>query len=148
MPKKTEKQTSVEPGFVPTSTAAVEGSAKAMGSSSTAAVIVALNRAQGVIFSLPNGRKVEVCGNAVHLRGKEMGVLPSGGAFGLTPVERADWEEIKRIYGRTSLFKSGRIFAQKSQAEAMHQAQDHAGTRHGLEPSKGKTTEKAEAAGV
>lgn len=132
--------------IIPTSTAEIEQGKTAATGADT--VIVALNRAQGVIFSLPGGRQVEVFGNSVHLKGKEMGVLPSGGAFGLTPVDRADWEEIKRIYGRTSLFKSGRIFAQNSQSEALEQAKDHAETRHGLEPTKGKTTEKADSAGV
>lgn len=103
-------------------------------------VIVALNRPQGIIFRLKGGRQVEVHGNAVHLRGKEMGVLPTGGAFGLTPVARSDWEEIKRVYGNTALFKGGRIFAQASRSEALEQAEDHAKTRHGLEPTKGQVT--------
>ena len=103
-------------------------------------VVVALNRPQGIVFSLKNGRKVEIFGNAVHLRGKEMGVLPMGGAFGLTPVSHADWKEIKQIYGDTALFKSGRIFAAKNNREAVVQAEDHAKTRHGLEPTKGQVT--------
>ena len=99
-------------------------------------VIVCLNRAQGIRFTLKNGQTVEVAGNAVHLRGREMGVLPTGGAFGMTTIPRAAWEEIEAVYKDTALFKSGRIFAQ---------ARELGETRHGLEPYTGRHTQEGSA---
>ena len=90
---------------------------------------------------------MEIFGNAVHLRGKEMGELPTGGAFGLTTIPAEDWEEIVRRYGDTKLFASGRIFAQSSRSNVLAQTRDHADTRHGLEPFRGAHTEAAKAAG-
>ena len=75
----------------PTSTAAEDMAPAATGKDT---VTVALNRAQGIKFILGDGRRVEIFGNAVHLRGKEMGELPTGGAFGLTTIPAEDWEEI------------------------------------------------------
>lgn len=109
-------------------------------------VIVCLNRAQGIRFSLKSGQTVEVAGNAVHLRGREMGVLPVGGAFGMTAIPRKAWEEIQATFGDTALFKSGRIFAQDSRASAMAQARDHSETRHGLEPVACRHTQEGSAA--
>lgn len=130
---------------MPTSTAAEDmATATATGKDT---VTVALNRAQGVKFILGDGRRVEVFGNAVHLRGKEMGELPTGGAFGLTTIPAEDWEEIRRRYGDTRLFTSGRIFAQATRANVLAQARERADTRHGLEPFKGTHTEEARASG-
>lgn len=128
----------------PTSTAAEDMAPAATGKDT---VTVALNRAQGIKFILGDGRRVEIFGNAVHLRGKEMGELPTGGAFGLTTIPAEDWEEIVRRYGDTKLFASGRIFAQSSRSNVLAQTRDHADTRHGLEPFRGAHTEAAKAAG-
>ena len=96
-------------------------------------VFVALNHPQGIAFGMPNGRRVEIQGNAVRLRGKEKGVLPVG-AFGLTRVDREDWEYIQKTYGSMPIFKSGLIFARDSKSDAADQAEDHTKTRHGREP--------------
>lgn len=106
-------------------------------------VCVALNRAAGITFTLKSGKKVSIAGSAVHLRGKEMGILPTGGAFGLTTVEAADWEEIQARFGNTALFKSGRIFASSNKTEAIAEAKDKGDTRNGLEPASGKFTTEA-----
>lgn len=108
-------------------------------------VIVCLNRAQGIRFTLKSGQTIEVAGNAVHLRGREMGVLPTGGAFGMTAIPREAWEEIQATFGDTALFKSGRIFAQDSRASAMAQARDYSETRHGLEPVTCRHTQEGSA---
>lgn len=113
---------------------------------STDTVIVCLNRAQGIRFTLKSGQTVEVAGNAVHLRGRGMGVLPTGGAFGMTTVPRAAWEEIAATYKDTALFKSGRIFAQGSRASALAQARELEETRHGLEPVTCRHTQEGSAA--
>ena len=129
--------------LVATSTAAEVETAETSG---TDTVIVCLNRAQGIRFVLKNGQPVEVAGNAVHLRGRELGVLPTGGAFGMTTVPRAAWEEIEAVYKDTALFKSGRIFAQGSRASALAQAREREETRHGLEPVTCRHTQEGSAA--
>lgn len=107
-------------------------------------IIVALNRAAGILFPMPDGRKVLVDGNAAHLRGKEKGVLPVGG-FGLTRVREDDWAYIKRTYGpHMEIFASGLIFAQSRKADAQDCAAEREELRHGLEaadPGAGKTRE-------
>lgn len=60
---------------------------------SKATVTVALNRATGIQFLMPDGRRVVINGNAVDLRGREKGVLPVG-AFGLV----SDGQPTFRLY--------------------------------------------------
>lgn len=146
--KKRTRTTGAQPPATPgdarlvaTSTAAEEPVPETGGDT----VIVCLNRAQGIRFTLKNGQTVEVVGNAVHLRGREMGVLPTGGAFGMTTIPRAAWEEIEAIYKDTALFKSGRIFAQASRPSALAQARELGETRHGLEPYTGRHTQEGSA---
>ena len=141
--KRADVQAPASVQLAATSTAAEVETAE---NSGTDTVIVCLNRAQGVRFTLKNGQTVEVAGNAVHLRGREMGVLPTGGAFGMTTVPRAAWEEIAATYKDTALFKSGRIFAQGSRASALAQARDLEETRHGLEPHTCRHTQEGSAA--
>lgn len=98
-------------------------------------VFVGLNRATGILFDLaPNGdKRVHIYGNAEHLRGREMGILPVG-AFGMTEVNRADWEEIAKRYGEMEIFKNGLIFAADSKADFVAMAEERKSLRHGLEP--------------
>ena len=96
-------------------------------------VFVGLNRANGLVFAMPDGRKVRINGNASDLRGKESGKLPVG-AFGLTMVNAEDWAYIKKTYGKMEIFKNGLIIAQDSRASAQDEAEDREETRHGLEP--------------
>ena len=125
-----------------TSTAVEEAAPEGIGADT---VIVCLNRAQGIRYKLKNGQTVDVAGNAVHLRGRDKGVLPTGGAFGMTTVPREAWEEIQATFGETALFKSGRIFAQNSRASALAQAREHAETRNGLEPHTCRHTQEGRA---
>ena len=107
-------------------------------------VFVALNRPTGIRYAMKDGRTVEIGGNAAHLIGKDMGILPVKGGFGLTPIARSDWEEIKATYGETALFKSGRIFAQEKQADALAQTRELKDTTSGLEPTRGQATTEQE----
>lgn len=125
-----------------TSTSVEEAAPEGLGADT---VIVCLNRAQGIRYTLKNGQTVDVAGNAVHLRGRDKGVLPTGGAFGMTTVPREAWEEIQATFGETALFKSGRIFAQTSRASALAQAREHAETRNGLEPHTCRHTQEGSA---
>jgi hypothetical protein len=99
---------------------------------SATGVFVALNHPQGIIFTLPNNRKVTISGNAEHLRGKEKGVLPVGG-FGLTRIEASEWEYIQAEYGHMAIFKHGLIFAHSRKAKARDEAEEKVETRHGRE---------------
>lgn len=101
-------------------------------------VVVALNRPTGIQFSMPDGRKVLINGNAAHLRGEEKGVLPVG-AFGLTTIDRDDWEYIKKTYGRMEVFENGLLFAAERKADAIDEAEEKAELRHGLEPINPET---------
>lgn len=106
-------------------------------------VMVALNRATGIEFPLPDGRKVLIEGNAAPLRGKDKGVLPVG-AFGLTEVNADDWAYIEKAYGpHMELFTSGLIFAQKRKADAADEADERAELRNGLEPVDAENDPKA-----
>lgn len=118
----------------PDSTAKREASRQLVAPVSADTVVVALNRASGIAFSMPDGRRVTVNGNAAHLRGKEKGVLPIGG-YGLTTIDRSDWEYIRKTYGPSmKLFASGLIFAAERTADAVDMADERAELRHGLEP--------------
>lgn len=131
----TKKNASQRPNQTPTESAApVVNSEPTPAPSAADTVVVALNRASGIVFPMPDGRRVTINGNAAHLRGKEKGKLPVG-AYGLTTIARADWEYIKKTYGPSmKLFESGLIFAADRKADAVDMADERAELRHGLEP--------------
>lgn len=96
-------------------------------------VAVAFNDPIGINFTMPGGRSVHINGNAAHLRGQEMGILPVG-AYGITMVNADDWEYIKKRYGGMTIFKSGLIFARDKKADAAAKARERAELRNGYEP--------------
>lgn len=97
-------------------------------------VVVALNRVQGIDYPMPDGRVVSIAGNAVSLRGQEMGVLPMG-AYGLTEIREDDWLYIEKMWGQTPLFKNGLIFASsKGEKDARAEAKNREELRNGMEP--------------
>ena len=97
-------------------------------------VVVALNRVQGIDYPMPDGRVVSIAGNAVGLRGQEMGVLPLG-AYGLTEIREDDWLYIEKTWGQTPLFKNGLIFAStKGEKDAKAEARNREDLRNGMEP--------------
>lgn len=96
-------------------------------------VVVALNDSLDRVYTLAGGRQVRLNCGSTHLRGAKRAQLPVG-AYGLTVLAKADWEEIRAIYGQTAVFKNGLIFAQSSQSKAEDQAAERRETRHGLEP--------------
>ncbi|MCH5277755.1 MAG: hypothetical protein J1E80_07980 [Desulfovibrionaceae bacterium] len=128
MAPNTKPKSQPAPQISPLTHAAADGSAGAD------TVVVALNRATGIIFTMPDGRRVTINGNAVQLRGKAEIKLPVG-AYGLTTIARADWEWIKKTYENSlPLFKSGLLFAAERKADAADMADERAELRHGLEP--------------
>lgn len=130
--KNAQARTQTAPQSDPQISAAAHAEAAAPAGADT--VVVALNRASGIIFTMPDGRRVTINGNAVQLRGKAEIKLPVG-AFGLTTIARADWEWIKKTYENSlPLFKSGLLFAAERKADAVDMADERAELRHGLEP--------------
>ena len=76
-------------------------------------VTIACHLSSGIIFdSLPTRdggiKSVELPGIHDHLKGRRSGILIGNGQGGSIAVtlDRYDWENIKRMYGRSALFKS------------------------------------------
>lgn len=109
-------------------------------------VCVALNRPYGISFRMPNGRKVEFKGNGQALIGKEKGILPIG-AYGMTMVDKEDWEWIYSNYKSMPIFKNGLCFATTRKADAVDEAESRDDLRNGLEPVDTTKTASKEAEG-
>ncbi len=129
-PAQTTTQADAAP---PAATQTAQAATQTAQAKSKPTVVVALNRAIGIQFAMPDGRKVLINGNAAHLRGKEKGVLPVGG-FGLTTIAAEDWEYIKKTYGGMEVFENGLLFAAERKADAVDMADERAALRHGIEP--------------
>lgn len=132
-PKADAQTTTQAPPAPPAATEAAQTATQAAQANGKAMVTVALNRAIGIQFAMPDGRKVLINGNAAHLRGLEKGVLPVGG-FGLTIIPAEDWEYIKKTYGGMEVFENGLLFAAERKADAVDMADERAALRHGMEP--------------
>lgn len=93
--------------------------------SETVSVLFRSRRSQ--TFFLKNGRSVTINGNAVYLAGVNGGALPAGG-YGVTTIDKADWEEIMETYGDVyrGWFDSGKLKAEKTETKAVDFAQSHA----------------------
>lgn len=132
-PKADAQTTTQAPPVPPAAIEAAQTATQAAQANGKAMVTVALNRAIGIQFAMPDGRKVLINGNAAHLRGLEKGVLPVGG-FGLTTIAAEDWEYIKKTYGGMEVFENGLLFAAERKADAVDMADERAALRHGMEP--------------
>jgi hypothetical protein len=97
-------------------------------SSDKVTILFASRRSQK--FALPNGHIVFLASNAVHLAGQKDGVLPMGG-YSVNFVEKSDWEEVKKIYGKAykPWFDCGKIVERSAMSEnsAVSLAADNAG---------------------
>lgn len=98
-------------------------------------VTVLFRSRQSQTFILSGNREVTINGNAVYLANAMGGALPSGG-YGMTIIDRADWEEIKARYGKTyaGWFRSGRLQVRDRQQKAVNYAIDHADDKTGDDP--------------
>lgn len=106
----------------------------ARGATSAKTVFVSLYRASGVVFFMPDGRRVRVASSSARLRGKEKGVLPIGEPE-RTEINADDWEYIEKTYGpHMDLFKNNHIFAEPNERDAIAHAKELGALRHGLEP--------------
>lgn len=109
-------------------------------------VCVALNRPLGLVFTMPDGREVEINGNGESLRGQEMGILKPG-SYGLTIIKADDWEYIIKQYGHLKIFQNGFCFATKKKVDAQEEAENRDDLRNGLEPVDVEKTVTKEAKG-
>lgn len=102
-------------------------------------VYVYLNHPTGIQFDIARngGQKYRLLinGNAMALRGKDKGILPRG-AYGMTRIERDEWETIKRKYGSMRIFKTGLIFISDDRDYGDDRARDQAELESGFEPAK------------
>lgn len=105
-------------------------------------VVVCLNSAHSIVFEI-DGRKIKINGSNEHLRKQKEGILAVG-KFGESLIDKQDWEQIKKIYGRMEIFKSGLIYAQDNHASARDVAKEREKLRNGLEPVDPKTTTSKE----
>ncbi|MCM1130055.1 MAG: hypothetical protein NC323_09310 [Oxalobacter formigenes] len=105
-------------------------------------VVVCLNSAHSIVFEIA-GRNIQINGSNENLRKEKEGILAVG-RFGETLIDRQDWEEIKKVYGKMEIFKSGLIYAQENHASARSVAKEREKLRNGLEPVDTSTTQTKE----
>lgn len=107
-------------------------------SATSGTIFVAMNYPQSLKFSVPDRsglpRDIVLNGNAVELRGKEMGILPVG-AYGITEIDTDAWSHIKTHYAGLPLIKNGLIFAmERNESFVKDAAAERNGERNGFEP--------------
>ena len=106
-------------------------------------VVILFSNRQSQRFALPSGREVVLVHNAVHLAGRKAGVLPAGG-YSVNIVDKADWEEVKKIYGKAykPWFDFGKIIERTGLSEdgAVTLAADNAGDDAGSNPIDPKSS--------
>lgn len=125
------KKTTEDLVYIPETEAAEQAASAVLGGGDT--VVVALCHPHGLTFSLKDGRRVKLNGNAANLIGAEKGVLPQGG-FGLTVIRRDDWDAIRTQYPKYELFQNGLCFAHEKKNDTIAEAKEKAKVRHGREP--------------
>ncbi len=102
----------------------------------TAETVTVLFRSRcGQRFTLPDGRFVELEGNAVYLAGADGRPLPAGG-YSVNVVDKALWDEVKNHFAKAYApwFESGKIKEAKSEKDGVNKAQDNAADDAGLNP--------------
>lgn len=101
-------------------------------------VCVLLNYPRDVKYMVPDNhgvmRPLVFKGNATHLKGKMNGVLPTGGAFGITAgVPREAWEWLVKHRPKDPLIAKGYLFVAEAQ-NARAAAKERKDMRNGFEP--------------
>lgn len=109
-------------------------------------VTVLFRSRRGQRFTLPDGRFVELEGNAVYLAGADGRPLPAGG-YSVNVVDKATWNDVKTHFAKAYApwFESGKIKEAKNERDGINAAQNNAGDDAGLNPfnpkSEGVTVE-------
>jgi hypothetical protein len=110
--------------------------AAAVAASGDDRVCVAVNLPRGISYMLGK-RMVTLAGSGSALVDTAGGrLIPPPGTYGLTMVDKADWEEIVKRYGESVPFKAGLIFSAGGEAATGREALGRSGVRHGYEPSE------------
>lgn len=117
----------------------------ATGAQTSDKVVVLFASRRSQRFALPSGREVFLAHNAINLAGKVDGALPGGG-YSVNIIDKADWLEVKRIYGKAFApwFETGKIVERSgsmSENSAIGLAADNAGDDCGDNPVKTSETE-------
>jgi hypothetical protein len=60
--------------------------------------------------------------------------------FSCTRVDKGDWDEILRLYGKMKMFSSGHVFSAPTYEDGSYMARERSRLRHGLEPVDVKKT--------
>lgn len=100
-------------------------------------VVVASNFPSRLKFRVPTRsgtQEVVIMGNAENLRGKDKGILPTSGAFGITVLDSEVWEAIEKNYSNFPAIKNGLIFAANSSASVKSEVANRQDLKNGLEP--------------
>lgn len=108
-----------------------QGAQQAPASSNVAYVVSHLNR--GLIFNLPDGKKVRLAGLNDNLRGQPKGVLAVGGGV-YTKISADEWEYISKTYSDFAPILNGLIYAEASAGAAKAAARERQELRSGFEP--------------
>ena len=106
---------------------------------SNGAVFVCSHLHKGVIFDMPDGRKVRISGINENLRGKEKGIISTGGGI-FTKVNAEDWDFIRKTFADYAAIKNGLIYAESNPGRAKAAIRERSELRDGFEPIDPKAT--------
>ena len=117
----------------------VEEVKKAKKTETNETVSVGCSIPMGVEFNLSKGKVVLNGVPMTHLvSATKIGTPLPAGKYGVTTIQRSQWEEILRIYGGCDFIQNGAIFAEKTADEVMNRGTAYykEGKRSGFEQAK------------
>lgn len=102
---------------------------------------------RGILFDMPDGKRVRIGGVSDSLRGKAKGIIATGGGV-YTKISADEWEYISKTFAELAPIKNGLIYAEDTAARAKAAIREKEELRDGFEPidpAKTKTaaTDKA-----
>lgn len=107
-------------------------------------VYVYANLPDGQTFLL--GRKeVSIKGYTIDKLRLPGGYFIPGGKYEVNVVNKSDWDEVMRLYGKMKIFTSGLVFYAPSREIGDAMAKERESLRHGLEPLDPSTDLKSKA---
>lgn len=106
-----------------------------------------------VYTNLCNGQRFKIKDKDIEIKGYTVdrlrlpnGAFIPGGQYEVTLVNKSDWDEVMRIYGKMEIFQSGLVFSAPSREIGDAMAKEREALRHGkepLDPSKHLLTQEA-----
>ena len=120
--------------------------APAVQNSSPTEVYVCSHLHKGVIFDMPDGKKVRIAGINDRLRGASKGIIATGGGI-YTKVDAASWDYIIKTFADYQAIKNGLMYAETSAGRAKAAIRERDELRDGFEPvdPKAAKTQAADA---